>query len=93
MLEDMRVRNLAANTQLAYVQHVAAFARHFDRSPELLGAEDIRAYQVYLTDERKLSPASVCMVCAALRFLYHVTLKREWVDTEIPLPKKPFKPS
>jgi len=91
MLEDMRVRNLAENTQRSYVQHVAAFARHFERSPEELGPEEIRAYQVYLTDERKLAPASVCIVSGALRFLYHVTLKREWVESEIPLPKKPFK--
>jgi integrase/recombinase XerD len=91
MLEDMRIRNLAENTQRAYVQHVSAFARHFARSPEELGPEDIRAYQVYLTDERKLAPASVCMVSGALRFLYHVTLKRAWVEREIPMPKKPFK--
>jgi len=91
MLQDMRVRNLAENTQRSYVQQISAFARHFERSPEQLGPEEIRAYQVYLTDERKLSPASVCIVSGALRFLYHVTLKREWVETEIPLPKKPFK--
>lgn len=91
MLEDMRVRNLAENTRRAYVQQVSAFAKHFDRSPELLGPDEIRTYQVYLTDERKLSPASVCTVSGALRFLYHVTLKREWVETDIPLPKKPLK--
>ncbi len=91
LLEDMRVRNLAENTQRAYVQQIAAFSRYFDRSPEELGPEEIRAYQVYLVDERELSPASVCTVSGALRFVYHVTLKRPWVETEIPLPKKPFK--
>ena len=91
MLEDMRVRNLSARTQLSYVQHVAAFAKHFNRSPELLGPEEIRAYQVYLTDERKLAPGSMCVVSGALRFLYQVTLRRQWVGTDIPLPKKPFK--
>jgi site-specific recombinase XerD len=91
MMEDMRVRNLSARTQLSYVQRVAAFAKHFHRSPELLGPEEIRAYQVYLTDERKLAPASMSTVCGALRFLYQVTLKREWVETGIPLPKIPFK--
>jgi hypothetical protein len=62
MLEDMRVRNLAENMQRSYVQQISAFARHFDRSPELLGPKEIRAYQAYLTDERTLSPASVCTV-------------------------------
>jgi site-specific recombinase XerD len=91
MLEDMRIRNFSKRTQVSYVQHVAAFARHFNRSPDLLGREEIRAYQLYLTDERKLAPASMSAVCGALRFLYQVTLKREWVGTGIPLPKIPFK--
>ena len=59
MTEDMRVRNLALNTQTCYVQQVSLFARHFDKSPELLGPEDIRAYQVYLTNEKKFAPGSV----------------------------------
>ena len=58
MTEDMQVRNLALNTQNCYVQQVSLFARHFDRSPEQLGPEDIRAYQVYLTNEKKLAPGS-----------------------------------
>ena len=68
MTEDMRVRNLAENTQLSYVQQVSLFARHFNKSPEQLGPEDIRAYQVYLTDEKKLAPGSVLIAVAALRF-------------------------
>jgi hypothetical protein len=34
------------------VQQVSLFARHFDKSPEELGPEDIRAYQVYLTNPK-----------------------------------------
>jgi integrase/recombinase XerD len=91
MLEDMEIRNLSHNTQLSYLQQVSSFAKHFHRSPELLGPEEIRAYQVHLTTERKLASGTLCLIASALRFLYKVTLKREWVDTEIPLPKKPFK--
>ena len=46
MIEDMQVRHLAPKTQSSYVQQAAAFARHFHKSPELLGPEDIRTYQV-----------------------------------------------
>jgi hypothetical protein len=49
MTEDMQVRNLALNTQASYVQQVSLFARHFNKSPDLLGPEDIRTYQVFLT--------------------------------------------
>ena len=78
MTEDMQVRNLALNTQTSYVQQVSLFARHFNKSPEQLGPEDIRAYQVYLTNEKKLAPGSVLIAVAALRFLYKVSLKKDW---------------
>ena len=41
MLQDMRIRNLAVNTQQAYVQQISAFVRHFDSSPEVLGPEEV----------------------------------------------------
>src|SRR6266700_8212783 len=92
MTEVMQVRNLALNTQTCYVQQVSLFARHFNKSPEQLGPEDIRSYQVYLTNERKLAPGSVLIAVAALRFLYKVSLKKDWIfDEVIPAPKKPQK--
>ena len=47
MIEDMQIRNLAPDTQRSYLQQVSQFARHFGKSPELLGPDDIRAYQIY----------------------------------------------
>ena len=90
MTEDMQVRNLALNTQTSYVQQVSLFARHFNQSPEQLGPEDIRAYQVYLTNEKKLAPGSILIAVAALRFLYKVSLKKNWTfEDVIPAPQKP----
>jgi len=91
MLEDMSIRNLAENTQLSYLQQVSSYARHFKRSPERLGPEEVRAYQVHLIEDRKLSPGSIGIATSALRFLYKVTLKQAWTPDEIPMPKKPFK--
>jgi integrase/recombinase XerD len=92
MTEDMQVRNLALNTQMSYVQQVSLFARHFNKSPDQLGPEDIRAYQVYLTNEKKLVPGSILIAVAALRFLYKVSLKKDWTfEDVIPAPKKPQK--
>ena len=90
MLEDMQVRRLSPFTQRTYVETVARFARHFGRSPERLGPEQIRAYQVYLATERRLATGSLLVAVAALRFLYRVTLRRRWpIDDVIPAPKKP----
>ena len=92
MIDDMQVRNLSVNTQHVYLQQVSLFARYFNKSPELLGPEQIRAYQIYLTNEKRLATGSILIAIAALRFLYKVTLKRDWLLAEvIPAPKKPQK--
>ena len=90
MTEDMQIRNLSPNTQTCYVQQVSLFARHFNRSPIELGPEEIRSYQVYLTNEKKLAPGSILIAVAALRFVYKVTLHKDWAfENVIPAPKKP----
>lgn len=92
MTEDMRIRNLSSHTQASYLQQVTQFARYFGKSPDKLGAEDIRTYQLYLTKERELATSSIHIAIAALRFFYRTTLKRDWTYEEVlPLPKKPQK--
>ena len=90
MIEDMQIRNLAPDTQRSYLQQISQFARHFGKSPELLGPDDIRAYQIYLTQGKRLAASSVLVAVAAIRFLYKVTLKREWsIEEVIPTCRKP----
>ena len=92
MKEDMQVRNLSPHTQDSYLRQVSQFASYFGKSPDQLGPEDIRIYQIYLTNEKKLAPASIHVAVGALRFFYKVTLKRDWSFQQIvPLPKKPQK--
>ena len=92
MIEDMQVRNLSAVTQRVYVDQVALYARHFGKSPAVLGPEEIRRYQLYLTKEKKLSASSILVDGAAIRFLYKVTLKKGWEIKEVvPTCKKPQK--
>ena len=89
MTVDMQVRNLSPHTQASYLQQVSLFARYFRTSPDALNPEHIRTYQIYLTNEKKLATSSIHTAVAALRFLYRVTLKKEWTfEEDIPLPKK-----
>ena len=68
MIEDMQIRNLAVHTQNTYVLQVSMFARHFSKSPEILGPEEIRTYQVYLTNEKKLAITSILIaICVSVR--------------------------
>jgi integrase/recombinase XerD len=88
MIEDMGVRNLSPNTQRLYVDRVAKFARYFGKSPELLGPEDVRTYQVYLIHQKRASSSALQQTVCALRFLYRNTLGKEWALPYIPAPKR-----
>jgi integrase/recombinase XerD len=91
MIDDLKVRNRSARTIQSYIAQVANFARHFGKSPELLGPEEIRQYQVYLVEERHVSWSHFNQAVCALRFFYRHTLGRDWVVTHIPFPRQPRK--
>ena len=91
MLEDMRLRNLSPETQRSYIHYIAAYAKYFKRSPEELGVEAIREYQLYLIEERKLSPESVNCFTMAAQFLYLTTLELPWSKAHFPRQHVPGK--
>ena len=90
MIDDMTVRNFAPNTILCYLKQVSYFAQHFGKSPDRLGPEEIRSYQIYLAKERKVGISSRTVAVSALRFLYHVTLKQDRIIEMIPFPKPEY---
>jgi len=90
MIEDLKIRNLSAETQRSYVHHVSKFSRHFGRSPDKLGIEDIRAYQMHLV-ERRVSWGSLNQAVCALKFFYGVTLGLSDVPERIPYAREPRK--
>lgn len=91
MFQDMQLRNLTPETQRNYVHHVAGFARYFDKSPEVLDLEAVRQYQLYLLNERKLSPESINQYISAIKFLYLVTLEMPWTDEYFPRVRRAHK--
>jgi len=91
MLEELERRNYTQSTQRAYLWGVTDFARHFRRSPDQLGLDHVREYQVELFRVRKLSSATVAARIAALRFLFVQVLKRPWTVEDMPYPKHPQK--
>jgi site-specific recombinase XerD len=71
----MTVRNLSPATQQSYVYAVAKFGRHFNRSPDRLGLEDVRVYQLYLIGQKR-SWSHINQNVCALRFFFGVTMGR-----------------
>jgi integrase/recombinase XerD len=89
MLEELQRRNYSEQTSRYYLQAVTDFARHFGRSPDKLGLNELRSYQAYLLRDRKLAVGTVVGLVAALRFFFNRTLKRHLPPTDIPYPKHP----
>lgn len=91
MTDDLQIRNYTKATQKNYLGAVSRFARFFGKSPAELGPEHIREYQLHLLNDQKLSYDSVNGTTCALRFLYGVTLDKEWAVTKIPCARRPRK--
>ena len=90
MIDDMMVRNLSPATQQSYIYAVAKFSRHFNRSPERLGLEDVRAYQLHLIAQKR-SWSHINQVACALRFFYGITLNQSEAFERIVTGREPHK--
>ncbi len=91
MVGDMQLRNLADATIDAYTYHVDKFCQFFGKPADQLGPEEIRQYQLYLVNEKKVSWSSFNQAVCGLRFLYEITLQRPWAVRHIPFGKRPKK--
>jgi integrase/recombinase XerD len=90
MIDDMSLRNLSPATQRPYLHAVTKFSRHYGRSPDQLGLEDVRAFQVHLVSQGISWPELNQTVCA-LRFFYGVTLDRGEIPERIAYARTPRK--
>ena len=90
MIDDMSLRNLSPATQRSYIHAVKRFSRFHGRSPDQLGLQDVRAFQVYLVSQGISWPALNQTVCA-LRFFYGVTLDRAEIPERIAYARTPRK--
>src|SRR5208337_1767170 len=92
MLEELQRRNYASETIRGYILSVKQFAEYFGKSPEKMGAEEIRRFQLYLLQDKKLAPGTVEGRMSALRFLYKKVLKRRDIAyDDLIFPKVPRK--
>src|SRR6202163_143750 len=82
MIEDMNARKLCAGTQRGHIRGCKRFAAFLKRSPETATAEDIRRFQLHLSE----TGVSICnrnCTMTGLRFLFRVTLRRLDLAAEI----------
>jgi integrase/recombinase XerD len=86
MIEEMKLRNFSAATQKSYLYAVTRLTKHYKRPPDQLDKEQIRAYLVHLTVEKKLSPNTMTGQISGLRFFYNETLG--WDETKLFIPPR-----
>ena len=88
MKMDLELKGYSEKTRQCYLERVAQFARHYQRSPAELGTEEIRTYLHYLITERGLSQSYINQAYSALKFFYATTLGRSWDVRRIPRTKR-----
>jgi integrase/recombinase XerD len=88
MEQDLKLRGLSPRTQRNYLLYCRKFAAFFMRSPEELGAAEVRAFLLHQIEVEQLAYASYRQVYAALKFLYSVTLGRPGEVTRVPFPRR-----
>src|SRR2546421_3574990 len=82
MIEDMSARKLNPHTQRSDISSCKRFAAYLKRSPDTARADEIRLFQLHLTE----TGASICnrnRIMTGLRFLFRVTLRRLDLAVEI----------
>jgi len=89
MSEDMRLHDFRPRTQEAYLLAARLFMERVAREPDTLTDEDVRAYFLYLREERKLAPSSINIAVCALRFFFVYTLQRDCEVFELLRVNKP----
>src|SRR5580693_5689174 len=81
MLEDMNMRRFVPDTQREYIRAVKKLASFLGRSPDTATPEELRAFQLHLT-ETGVHPPSINATVTALRFFFKVTLDRPEVTRQ-----------
>jgi site-specific recombinase XerD len=89
MKDNMLLRRYSPATIKQYLQNVGHFAQHFMRCPSEMGNQEVRAFLVYLAEEKKASAHVQYSHVCALKYLYVKTLQRPEVMEGVPYPKVP----
>lgn len=89
LAEDMKIRNLAQATIDAYTYHARRFADFNQKPLDRATPEDVRRFQLYLIEEKKVAYSSFNQAVCAIRFLYTHTIRVPWPVTMVPFGKRP----
>ena len=88
MIEDMRIRGMGDKARKAHIRAIKDFAGFLGRSPDTATPDDLRAYQLHMTDAGVTPPTFNARIMA-LRFLFGTTCKREEMQQHMRFRRQP----
>jgi len=89
MKMDLELKGYSPNTQKSYLKSIEKFAQYYSKSPEVLGADQIRGYLHYLATNSETGASTLDILYSALKFLYETTLEQDWSIKKFPRTKRP----
>src|SRR5271169_1050095 len=91
-IEYLTLNRKAERTVQCYVSFVHSLAKHYRRSPDLLGSEDIQHWLYHLIAERKQAPSTINLAINAVRSFYGGLLQQD-IEPLLRRIKRPRRPA
>ena len=88
MIDDMDLHGFSPRTFDSYTRSVSQLSQHYNRSPDKITPEEIRAYFLHIKREKKWARPTVTIALCGIKFFWEKTLKRDWTVTGVPVPKR-----
>ncbi len=83
MMEDLQLHGLSGRTQDLYVLAVQQLAERYHKSPDQITEAELRAYFLYLLNEKRVAPSTLTVALSGVKFFYVYTLQRTWTTFEL----------
>jgi integrase/recombinase XerD len=91
-IEYLTLNRKAERTVHCYVSFIYSLAKHYQRSPELLGADEIQRWLYHLIAERKQAPSTINLAINAVRSFYGKMLQQD-IEPLLHRIKRPRRPA
>src|SRR3990167_11395178 len=91
MKQEMILIGLSLSTQTLYSTAVNKLYQYYNKSPKELNNRQIRAYLLFLKQEKKLAPNSYNTQIYGLRFFYCITLRQPLFKLNLSTTKVTYK--
>ncbi|MGP6090114.1 tyrosine-type recombinase/integrase [Antarctobacter jejuensis] len=90
MIEDMRIWGMGESAQKAHIRAIKNFAGYLGHPPDTATPEELRAYQLHMTDTG-VSASTFNVRISSLRFFFGITCGREEMKRYMQFRSKPRK--